>query len=175
LRRRFIGEKHPATGNSYGNVGAIYGELGEHQNNLSYQEKALDIFQEVSGKAAFGHSQVCDSRHICSQKKWVKFEKAGKRSAAEYFPHLPQNHPRWKWFEEISRPYRKSGHGKKRHRRLSFCNAKCSWDCCAVIRENFYISRQFFFSLGLRGFPIGQIATSVYGVGSQANRSAGRF
>jgi hypothetical protein len=43
-------------------------------------------------------------------------ENAGKK-AAEFYNYVPQNHSDWKWFEEISRPYRpkKNRHKKRRH------------------------------------------------------------
>ena len=43
-------ERHPDPAAAFNNVGTTYGELGDHQRALEYQEKALAIRQELFGE-----------------------------------------------------------------------------------------------------------------------------
>ncbi len=115
IRQEVFGEKHPHTAASYNNIGTTYGKSGKHLDALKYIEKALEINRELLGKqhpTTILFMENLASKYLSLGNK----EKAG-RKVAEFFNYIPQNHPAWKWFEEISRPYRpkKKRHGKRRH------------------------------------------------------------
>jgi len=115
LLKDLLGEKHPDTANSYNNVGWTYRELGKYQEALKYQEKAVELQQELLGKQ-HPKTIVYVGNLITTYLKLGDKDKAGKK-AAEFLGYVPQNNPNWKWFEEISRPYRpkKKRHSKRKH------------------------------------------------------------
>jgi tetratricopeptide (TPR) repeat protein len=107
-----FGEKHPVTAISYNNIGGTYSDLGKYQEALDYHQKALEIHQKLLGEQ-HPNTVVFATNLIDILLKLGNKEKAG-RKAAEFFSYVPQNHHNWKWFEEISRPYRSK---KKRHKK----------------------------------------------------------
>ena len=58
VRRKIAGEKHTDVAIAYNNIGAIYGDLGNHKKALEHQEKALQIRLSIFGER---HPDVANS------------------------------------------------------------------------------------------------------------------
>lgn len=94
------------------NVGSAYVNVGNYKEALKYQLQALEVHQKSLGKQ-HPKTTIIVGNLITTYLKLGDDEKAG-RKAAEFYSYVPQNNPYWKWFEEVSRPYRKK---KDRHRK----------------------------------------------------------
>ena len=47
---KILGQEHPSTATSYGNIGAVYYNLGDYDKALEYYSKALAIYEKKLGK-----------------------------------------------------------------------------------------------------------------------------